>query len=107
MEREMRTKIVGVSWEKRQDDVKELVENQELFVMHEVDNPFDPRALAAFADAAHTKKIGYLGKELAHDMFEQMKIGWTYQYFVTQVTGGDKNHQTRGVNIKIVARKEE
>jgi single-stranded-DNA-specific exonuclease len=98
---EMKSKLVGVTFEGRQDNVAELTEGQELLAIFEDNNPFDPNAILLFADAQKTKPVGYLKKELAADLRQQHTKGWAYKFFVEQITGQTK--QVKGCNIKIEA----
>lgn len=97
----MKTKLVGVTFEGRQDNVTKLIPDQELHATFEDTNPFDPNAILLHADATKTQPVGYLKKELAKDLREQHLKGWAYKFFVEQVTGQDK--QVKGCNIKIQA----
>jgi len=101
---EMKTKLVGVTFEGRQDNVINLKEGQELHALFEDNNPFDPCAILLHANTdgiTLTEPVGYLKKELAKDLRDQNTKGWSYKFFVEQVTGQEK--QSKGVNIKILA----
>jgi hypothetical protein len=93
---------MGISF--RQDAASALVVGQMLYLVSEPENPFDPNALAIYADVERTKQLGYVMKDLARDLSAQGKLGWKYECVVSDLTGGPK--QTRGVNIKIIARRE-
>jgi hypothetical protein len=107
MQTEMNSKIVGISFrddgEDRQLNVKLLVEGQQLYWIHESDNRFDPCAIKIFADENHRHTLGYLQKELARDLIQQMREhGYSYDIFCTKITGA--NGQTKGCNVRIVAK---
>lgn len=99
---EMKSKLVGVTFEGRQENVSVLTDGQELLAIFEDNNPFDPNAILLFGDAEKMKPVGYLKKELAKDLREQHTKGWTYKFFCEKVTGRDM--QTKGCNIRIEAK---
>lgn len=108
---EMYTKVMGVTFcdegefGDRQENVRGLDPGQELVVVCEDENPFDPNAMKLFADVGCVRPIGYVKKELARDLREQMRKGWKYRVFVVQVTGVERDEGVCGVNVKIVASK--
>lgn len=99
---EMKTKLVGVTFEGRQAHLANLQPGQELHAIFEDNNPFDPNAILLHADATKTQPVGYLKKELAHDLRKQHEKGWAYAFFVEAITGQDK--QVKGCNIRIDAK---
>ena len=101
-ERKMHSKIVGVTFDNRQENIEPLTDGQKLFVQHDINNAFDANALQVFADEQLTKPLGYLKKELAKDLQEQGTKGWKYEYFLSEKTGGGKN-KSWGVNVLIIA----
>ena len=102
----MNSKLVGVTMgdEGRQANVKSLTKGQEIFILRESNNPFDPNAMKLFADPQLTKPLGYIKKELARDLAEQRAKGWSYKFFCEEVTG--KETQSFGCNIRIEATNE-
>jgi hypothetical protein len=106
MQTETHSKLAGVSMgkedgEDRQLNVRQLRDGQELFFIHEKDNPFDSCAIKVFADEAHTKPLGYIQRELAKDITIQGdKMGYKYRIYCTKVTGG--GGRTYGCNVKLV-----
>ena len=90
------TKIVGVTFDNRQELLAELQVGQELDLVHEKDNPHDEHAIAVYADGA---QLGYLKRNIARHLSENFDNGVQYQAVVVQVTGSvDKN---LGANIFI------
>lgn len=90
------TKIVGVTFEERQESIKSLVEGNQVSLIREPENTFDPFAIAIYCD---NLKIGYLKKELANHLSKNLDEGIHYTGIISQVTGGDtKNY---GVNLYI------
>jgi single-stranded-DNA-specific exonuclease len=95
---EFNTKLTGVTFNNRQDNIKLLQPGLRLFWKHERDNPYDSNAILCFADPGMTKDVGHLNKGLAAKF-----VGWfdrNPEIIVEQVTGKDKH--TMGVNVKIV-----
>lgn len=90
------TKIVGVTFDNRQDLLAELQVGQQLELFHETDNPHDENAIAVYADG---EQLGYLKRNIARHLAENFDNGITYQAVVVQVTGSiEKN---LGANIFI------
>ena len=90
------TKIVGVSFENRQELLAELQVGQQLELVHEKDNPHDEHAIAVFADG---EQLGYLKRNIARHLAENFDNGVQYEAVVVQVTGSiEKN---LGANIFI------
>jgi len=98
--REMMSKLVGVSFDGRQENVKAIQPGFHLFWVHEKDNQYDPNAIHVFADPALTKDLGHLRKELAAEAVQWIAEGKTMTIVAEQVTGG-KNQQSYGLNIRI------
>ncbi len=90
------TKVVGVTFENRQELLAELQVGQQLDLVHEKDNPHDENAIAVYADGA---QLGYLKRNIARHLAANFDNGVEYQAVVVQVTGSiEKN---LGVNIFI------
>jgi len=105
MQREMHTKLVGVSiredGEDRQMNVRAVQDGQKLFWQNEKDNPFDANAIKVFSDEQMKKPLGYISKELAADLIKQgTQFGYKYEMWATKVTGGAG--RTYGLNVRIV-----
>lgn len=90
------TKIVGVTFENRQELLADLAVGQQLNLVHEKDNPHDAYAIAVYADGA---KLGYLKRNIARHLAENFDNGVDYQAVVVQVTGSID--QNLGANIFI------
>lgn len=91
------TKVVGVTFDQRQAHISELVEGQELQLVREPENQFDPNAIGVFNKA---EQIGYLKKELAKHLAENLETNVVYRAVVVQITGGLIG-QNYGVNLLI------
>lgn len=96
-----KSKIVGVSFGDRQENVRSIVPGFVLFWRHEVENPYDENAVAVFVDPSMRMQVGHLKRELAKEF-----MGWVVEnrnprIIAEQVTGG-KEKQSYGVNVRIV-----
>lgn len=91
------TKVVGVSFEGRQEVVAQLAPGEELALRREPDNPVDPHAVQVVRrDGA---VVGYLNSALAGRLAPYLDRGVRYRATVTAVTGGGDRH--RGVNLRV------
>lgn len=90
------TKIVGVTFDNRQEFLAELQTGQQLDLVHEKNNPHDENAIAVYTDG---KQIGYLKRNIARHLAENFDNGIAYQAVVVQVTGSIE--QNLGANIFI------
>lgn len=106
MVREINTKCVGVTFENRQDAVKDMSTGDRVFWVHEEDNPYDKNCIALYADSAHEKQLGYLNKGMAQDFVLRMRAGIDQEIYVTLVTGGGEK-KSYGLNMRIVVHDED
>jgi len=88
------TKIVGVSFEGRQDVVAGLNEGLALRFERQPGNEFDSNAIAVHFGAL---QLGFLKKDIAKHLAPKIDEGVAYQVEVGSLTGGGKKHF--GVNI--------
>lgn len=98
--REMMSKLRGVSFEGRQDNVKKVQPGFNLFWVHEKDNQYDVNAIKVFADPEMKVELGHLRKELAAEAVQWIADGKTMTIVAEKVTGGGEN-QSYGLNIRI------
>jgi single-stranded-DNA-specific exonuclease len=91
------SKVVGVSFEGRQDTVAGLRAGDALDLVRQPDNVHDPHAIAVRFGILH---IGYLRKEIARRLAPNIDGGARYEARVTGVTGGRDGKHT-GVNILV------
>jgi single-stranded-DNA-specific exonuclease len=88
------TKLVGVSFEGRQDTIAGLRVGTDLTLQRQPDNQFDPNALAVYYGAL---QLGFVRKEIAKHLAPLIDGGARYRARIESLTGGgDRN---RGVNI--------
>lgn len=90
------TKIVGVTFENRQEILAALQIGQQVDLVHEKDNPHDENAIAVYANG---EQIGYLKRNIARHLAKNFDNGITYQAVIVQVTGSIE--QNLGANIFI------
>lgn len=91
------TKVVGVTFDNRQNYVKQCYEGQTLKLVRDKLNPHDKNAIAVYAG---NNQVGFISKEIAAQLAPKIDRGEQYQCYVANVTGGlDK---TYGLNIKVV-----
>jgi single-stranded-DNA-specific exonuclease len=91
------TKVVGVTFEGRQDLVAGLRAGDRLTLVRRPENPHDANAIAVcYGDL----QIGFIHKAGARRLAPKIDEGIRYSAEVTSVTGGGS--RTRGVNIRVV-----
>jgi single-stranded-DNA-specific exonuclease len=91
------TKIMGVSFERRQEKVAGLEAGETLELVRELDNEHDPNAIAVRYGTIH---LGYLRKEIAKRLAPNFDAGERYTAIVGSLTGGGPDKHT-GVNIRV------
>ncbi len=91
------TKIMGVSFEGRQDVVAGLVSDLDLQLERQPQNPVDANAIAVYYG---TLQLGFLRKQIAKHLAPLIDSGISYRARVEHVTGG-KDGKNYGVNIRV------
>ncbi len=91
------TKVMGVSFEGRQDLVAGLVPGLELELQRQPDNPHDANAIAVHYGAL---QIGFLRKQIAKHLAPLIDGGARYHARIEHVTGG-RDGKNFGVNIRV------
>src|SRR5438477_1016944 len=91
------TKIVGVSFEGRQDVAAGLVPGLELHLERQPQNPVDSNAIAVRYGAL---QLGFLRKQIAKHLAPLIDAGISYSARVEHVTGG-RDGKNYGVNIRV------
>jgi single-stranded-DNA-specific exonuclease len=94
---EFNTKVVGVSFEGRQEFVAGLSAGYQLDLVRRPENEFDPNAIEV---RYGTIQVGFLKKEIARRIAPRMDAGDRYAAWVTTRTGGgaDRHH---GLNVRV------
>ncbi len=90
------TKIVGVSFEGRQNVVAGLLPGNALALVREPTNAHDSNAIAVRFGLLH---LGYLRREIAQRLAANLDRGDRYAASVGSITGGGERHV--GVNIRV------
>ncbi|MGC2130727.1 MAG: helicase-related protein, partial [Candidatus Aquilonibacter sp.] len=88
------TKLVGVSFEGRQDTIAGLRVGTELALERQPANQYDPNAIAVRYGEL---QLGFVRKEIAKHLAPLIDGGARYRARVESLTGGGERH--RGVNI--------
>ena len=88
------SKIVGVSFEGRQDTIAGLRVGTDLTLERQPDNQFDPNALAVYYGAL---QLGFVRKQIAKHLAPLIDDGARYRARIESLTGGGEKN--RGVNI--------
>ncbi len=92
-----RTKIMGVSFEGRQDMVAGLLPGMELELRRQPHNVYDENALAVHYGAF---QIGFLRKEIAKQLAPLIDAGARYSAHIEHVTGGSGG-KNFGLNVTV------
>lgn len=93
------SKIVGTTFENRQDILAHLEGSESLRVRREPENQYDPRAVAVDVDIkGKWYPVGYIAKDKNKDIAEALDAGREVEIKISEVTGGDKG-KNLGMNI--------
>lgn len=93
------TKVVGVTFEGRQDVIGGLAVGSPLELRREPENPYDPNAVAVFFGAL---RIGFLRKEIARRLAPKFDAGERYRAEIGSLTGGG----TRSLGVNLFVRRD-
>jgi single-stranded-DNA-specific exonuclease len=91
------TKVVGVSFEGRQDVVAALREGEPVELRRDAANPHDANAIGVFFGAL---QLGFLRRPIAARLAPNIDAGERYSAHVTAITGGGT--RSFGINIYVV-----
>lgn len=101
------SKIVGTTFENRQDILAHLEGNEILRVRREPENQYDPRAVAVDVDIkGRWYPVGYIAKDNNKDIAEALDAGREVEIKISEVTGGDRG-KNLGMNICLKYEKDE
>jgi single-stranded-DNA-specific exonuclease len=95
------TKLVGVTFEGRQDVLVRLHPSTPLRLERQPDNGHDPSACALFDP--HGDQVGFFNRRLAAALAPSIDAGVDYDVEVTEVTGGESD-RSLGVNVLVSRR---
>jgi hypothetical protein len=93
-QRTIKTKVVGVTFENRQELLKKCYNGQKLRIINRP-MPKYPHAMAVYAGP---NNIGHIADELAQELFQNKN---EYTGIILNLTGGTSECPTRGCNIEI------
>ena len=100
------SKLVGVTFEGRQDIIRMLAGDEYLRTRREPDNEYDPKAVAVdvlIAEEWHP--IGYIAKDKNSDIAASVDAGNDVLIKIASITGGGKDakgkEKSKGVNIAL------
>jgi len=93
------TKVVGVTFENRQAVVALLTEREQVYLIRDPDNPFDPNAVKV--QRWDHQQFGFLNRELAKVLASRMdRYSRPIKATITALTGGYYPGSSLGVLIK-------
>lgn len=98
------TKIVGVTYDNRQQLIASLKRNgrlsegTDLYLIREPQNQYDRNAIAVKTYGGD--QLGYLAKDVAKQLAYEMDSGIRYSAIVSAITGGDSG-LAYGINIRV------
>jgi len=99
------TKVVGVTFEGRQEIIRRLTAGDALTLERQPANPVDPHAVRVLTRAG--EQVGYLSARVAARLAPSMDSGTRYTATVSQITGGPAaspaggEERSYGVNISV------
>lgn len=96
------TKLAGVTFEGRQDVLVRLSPGAPLRLVRQPENQYDANACALFDP--HGEQVGFLNRRLAAALTPAIDSGVEYDVEVTEVTGGDAEGRSLGVNVLVSRR---
>ena len=95
--KDFHSKIVGVTFDNRQNLIKNLTVSQELKLIREYDNNYDNNAIKVCTLSG--SQLGYISKETAKNLSKSIDSGKKYKVTVSDITGG--GNYSYGANIHI------
>ncbi|MCL2680430.1 MAG: single-stranded-DNA-specific exonuclease RecJ [Coriobacteriia bacterium] len=102
------TKLVGVTFEGRQELVEKLQPGEALELVRDSANDFDRNAIAVVAPrlrGIRGGQLGFLNRDLVRELAPAIDAGTPYTAVVADITGGtaadDSEKHSRGVNVLI------
>lgn len=97
--RSMETRVVGVTYENRQDVIASMEENEDILLVREPENPFDLNAISV--TRRNGRQIGYIPRELAACLAERFDAyGHPISAVVTAILGREYIDANLGVRIR-------
>jgi hypothetical protein len=99
------TKVVGISHlnddgSDRQDIARKCRPWESLSLIHDESNPHDKNAIRVMRE--NGEQLGYLSSDLAAEVVERTKAGYSYIVLVKDITGGKGQKRNCGINLLVV-----
>ena len=92
------TRVVGVTFENRQEVVELLTEREQVFLIRQPENSFDPNAIKVVR--WDYQQVGYINRELAKILAPRMdRYGRFIKATVSRLIGGDYPGSSLGALI--------
>ncbi|MGI6767972.1 MAG: HIRAN domain-containing protein [Bacilli bacterium] len=95
--KQFHTKVVGVTFENRQDYIKGMKIGEKIRLERDKNNPYDKNAIKVIN--AKGNQIGFISKELASKIAGKMDKGIKFRVAVSDITGSKDS--VIGVNLII------
>lgn len=96
--KQFHTKVVGVTFENRQEYIKKMKIGEKIFLERDRNNAYDKNAIKVINDKGF--QIGFISKDLAPKIAEKMDSGIRFRAAVSDITG-NQDSGALGVNIII------
>jgi len=94
-------KVAGVSFENRQNIIKNLHTGEQLILVREKNNSFDSNAIGVHT--LYGEQIGYIPKDINHFFAMKMDDGTKYSAYISSIYGGYEG-MNLGLTIKLIAK---
>ena len=99
--KEIITKVVGVTFEGRQEVVAKLHLDEQILLRKEPFNPYDPNAIRV--ERLNGEQVGYLNRYLASDLANRLDaVGEPVKGTIINLTGCSFGGYSLGVNISFM-----
>ena len=92
------TKVVGVSYDNRQEHIIQLEAEERLFLERDYNNEYDKNAIMVLTSSKN--QIGFISKEVASTLAPRIDDGAEYIVTISQITGLHPD-ENLGVNIYV------
>lgn len=99
------TKVVGVSFEGRQNNIQKVNTGDLVRLIRDPRNKFDANAIKV--ERLDGLQLGFLKKEMAKHLAPVIDEGVRYEAIVTSITGGSHDKEHYGVNLAVARHYEE
>jgi hypothetical protein len=99
------TKVAGISHlnddgSDRQNIARKCRPWESLNLVHDESNPHDHNAIKVMRE--NGEQLGYLSSDLAAEVVEKTRAGYSYGVYVKEITGGKGQKRNCGINLLVV-----